>query len=312
MPTTLDEHVLACVCHGTTVTVQPDPRVIPVQLDPMRGPGVELWTSPTPVRRGEDDGIRYAENGTVLFGQMHIPESRLADIERESLHAYAQLDGFLRRHGYPAWLRVWNFMAWINRGDGDDERYRQFVLGRYKALALKPGFERELPAATAIGTYGEGLTIYFMAGKHPGHPLENPRQVSAFRYPRAYGPRSPSFARAMYMPWTDQPELLLSGTASVVGHETLHAGRPRDQLRETFANIDALLAHAQSEHLPAGDTRWAPQHVKLYLRDPSLFDSVWPLIEQHYGDAVPVTVLHGDVCRTDLSLEIEAVFRAQP
>ena len=33
-----------------------------------------------------------------------------------------------------------------------------------------------------------------------GTPVENPRQVSAYRYPRQYGPQPPSFARAMLPP----------------------------------------------------------------------------------------------------------------
>jgi chorismate lyase/3-hydroxybenzoate synthase len=312
LPAPLGDDVLFCVSHGNA-PVPSDPRCVQVQLDALRGPALELWTSPTPVRHGIDHGIRYAENGQVLFGQIHLDESQLADVDREVFHTYALLDGFLRRHGYPAWLRVWNFMARIHaqarEGDTDQERYRQFVLGRYKALALKPGFERELPAATAIGTHGEGLTIYFLAGRAPGTQIENPRQVSAFHYPREYGPKSPSFSRAMFLPWADGPELLVSGTASVVGHQTLHAGDPARQLDETLANIDSLLQQATAPQGLADVARWQPQQIKLYLREPQLLDAVWPQVERAFPGSVPVTVLHGDVCRSDLSLEIEALYR---
>ena len=49
-----------------------------------------------------------------------------------------------------------------------------------------------------------------------GTPVENPRQVSAYRYPREYGPQSPTFARALLPPSPRVP-LLLSGTASIDG-----------------------------------------------------------------------------------------------
>ncbi|TJY58296.1 pteridine-dependent deoxygenase [Sinimarinibacterium sp. CAU 1509] len=312
LPESLGDDVLFCVSHGPAPTGT-DPRYVQVQLDALRGPAVELWTSPTPVRHGVDQNIRFAENGQVLFGQIHLNEAQLADIDREVFHTYALLDGFLQRHGYPAWLRVWNFMAQIHaqarEGDADQERYRQFVLGRYKALALKPGFERELPAATAIGTHGDGLTIYFLAARTPGTQIENPRQVSAFHYPREYGPKSPSFSRAMYLPWADGPELLVSGTASVVGHRTLHTGHPARQLDETLANIDSLLQQATAPQGLADARLWQPQQIKLYLRDPQLLDAVWPQIERAFPPAVAVTALHGDVCRSDLSLEIEALYR---
>ena len=85
-----------------------------------------------------------------------------------AFQAYARLTAFLDQQGYPWLLRCWNFLHDINRGAHDQERYRQFCLGRYQALAGSPGFERQLPAATAIGMHEPGLLLYFMAGKAPG------------------------------------------------------------------------------------------------------------------------------------------------
>ena len=85
------------------------------------------------------------------------------------------------------------------------------------------------------------LQVYWLAARVAGTPLENPRQVAAYRYPRQYGPQSPTFARAMLPPAGSDMPLLLSGTASVVGHETRHPGDVLAQLDETFANLDSLL-----------------------------------------------------------------------
>src|SRR3546814_12468443 len=59
-----------------------------------------------------------------------------------------------------------------------------------------------LPAATAIGRCDDArvVQVYWLAARTPGMPVENPRQVSAYRYPRQYGPQQPSFARAMLPP----------------------------------------------------------------------------------------------------------------
>src|SRR5690606_28962859 len=150
----------------------------------------------TPVTQGRDDGFGFAHNDDVLFAQIHLPESALSDIEQATHDLYRRLDGLLQRRGFTHCLRIWTYLSDINAGADDRERYRLFTAGRSRALALRPGDEHYLPAATAIGSDGGGLVMYLLAGRLPGIAIENPRQVSAFRYPRQYGPRSPSFSRA--------------------------------------------------------------------------------------------------------------------
>lgn len=307
----LDAHVLACLHYGDGVAHVDDPRCVPIRLERIDDAGVaELWISDEPVRIGESDGIRYAANRSVLFGWLHLPESELVEMERSVLRAYVRLDQFINGSGYPHWLRAWNYLAHINVGAGDEERYRRFSLGRYNATALKPGFEGKLPAATAIGTRGEGLTICFLVGKHPAVQVENPRQVSAFRYPRQYGPRSPSFSRAVLQHWRDSSVLFVSGTASVVGHATLHPGDATRQLEETLANVEALLANAArlGDLPPAG---FAPDAFKLYVRRPEFYEEVAAVVRERLMTQGPVAVLQGDICRTDLALEVEAVYRCR-
>ena len=63
-------------------------------------------------------------------------------------------------------------------------------------------------------------------------PLENPRQLAAWRYPRQYGPRPPTFARAMLAPDAVRLPLMLSGTGAVVGHASLQDDDLQAQLGE--------------------------------------------------------------------------------
>ena len=74
--------------------------------------------------------------------------------------------------------------------------------------------------------------------------IENPRQLSASLYPPRYGLRSPMFARAALVPNGRGAQLLVSGTASIVGHESLHIGDPERQLEETARNFEALVETA--------------------------------------------------------------------
>lgn len=305
-PPTGSDHVLASICHAERRAAQAPEHCL-IDLQRLDGPAWEIWESRTPVTRGESHGLHYAHNAEVLFGTMWIPEQELAHIDRAVFHAYALIDGVLKEQGFPHWHRVWNYMGSIHQGDGDAERYRQFVAGRYKALALKSGFEHSLPAATAIGTHGEGLLVYLLASRHSGLQIENPRQVSAFRYPRQYGPRSPSFSRAMLMSWADRHELMISGTASVVGHQTRHAGDAMAQLAECLRNVDAVIARA-SDQLDAKPV-WSPQILKLYVRDPSDAQIAGDFLRRSVEPG-HLVVLHGDICREDLALEFEATYLA--
>ena len=136
-----------------------------------------------------------------------------------------------------------------------------------------------------------------LATDRPGTRVENPRQVSAWRYPRQYGRTPPSFARATLLPAGDV--LAISGTAAVVGHASAHAGDIDAQLAETLRNLEALLA---AGGLPAGFGRNAP--LKAYVRHPEHVAVVQAFATKHFPEA-PLLLLHGDICREELLIEID-------
>ena len=290
---------LFCVQFSPTVAAAGgDPRRVCVGLQPLDGSTlVEHWRSRLPVHYGWQEGIGHSENGELLFLQLSVEATD--DMERATFDAYSRIAAFTRARGYPHLLRTWNYFDGIHRGEGDRERYRQFVSGRYRALADDPGFELRLPAATAIGTRTPGLLIYLLAARSPGQPVENPRQLSAWRYPAQYGPRSPSFARAMRIETDGGTRLLVSGTASIVGHASQHPGDAPAQLGEILRNLDALLAAAPAKG-------WQAESLKLYLRDPRLLPALQPLLQARFGAGA--LCYEGDICRNDLLVEIEGVF----
>lgn len=287
-----------------------DPRRVAVDLPILAGgAGGELWLSRFPVQHGWEGDIGWAENGAMLMMQLRVDEPALGNMEEAVCEAYLRIAAFLQRRGYPELWRVWHYLGEINEGEGDAERYRRFCVGRYRAVAGNADFESRLPAATAIGTRGGGLQLVVLAGKRAGWQVENPRQVSAFRYPRPYGQRSPSFSRATLLPWADGPHLLVSGTASIVGHATAFAGDVEAQLRQTHGNVQALLAHAVHTRLPGREAReFAAESYIVYLRDPADLPRVAATLEELFGDA-PRRVVIGDICRRELLIEVEAAYR---
>ena len=283
-----------------------DPRYLREPLEPHGRGLVEAWRGGGPVMRGRDDGVRWASDGQLLFGAIEVDEGDDGILEA-ARRAYARLVGFTRGSRTPHLLRVWNYIDAITLGDGDEERYRAFCVGRARGLG---DFDvRRLPAATAIGRCaGERVVqVYWLASPAPGTPVEHPRQVSASRYPRRYGPQSPSFARAMLPPDGSAMPLRLSGTAAVVGHVSMHDGELLAQLEETFANFDALLEAARA-HDPALPPRFgAGTRLKVYVRDRPDLPLVADALARRFGDAVPRLLLHAAICRRELAVEIDGV-----
>jgi len=300
------DDVLAVLGFGTQAPASDDPRYLRVPLEPAGDVApFEVWRSSGQVSCGTTDGIRHAEDGTLQFGVLELDEGD-AGIEATAAAAYARITAFVSTHGYPHLLRSWNYLDAITEGHRDDERYRRFCVGRAAGLGM---FDAgALPAASALGRRDgvRTLQVYWLAARVPGTPLENPRQLSAYRYPRDYGPQPPSFARAMVPP-SDAMPLLLSGTASIVGHESRHHDCVESQLAETFANFESLVAAARAVR-PSLPARFGTaSRLKVYVRDADALPRVAALLDVHLDPAVPRILLHAAVCRRELRVEIDGV-----
>ena len=252
---------------------------------------------------GWQQGIGFSDNGAMLFAHLRLPAG---DARAATAEAYQALRTFVAARGYRHWLRTWNYLGAFNEGEGDAERYRQFCVGRAEALAG----HTQHPAATAIGIEGEALHIAVLAAHAPGQALENPRQTAAWRYPRDYGPQSPSFSRGMVVGEGDAARLLLSGTASVVGHETLHPHNAMRQLPALMDNVRALLTHAAGNETrtTSAEAGWQAESLRLYIRRSEDADALCTAFAP-LAAGIPWLALHGDISRRDLMVEVEGVFR---
>ncbi|WIG56869.1 MAG: pteridine-dependent deoxygenase [Rhodanobacteraceae bacterium] len=273
-----------------------DPRHLHVLQTALSAhPVAECWTVAGDVSHGREGDLRWSRGAGWQFTAIEVDETR-ADIEAACTHAYDRLLTHLADSFERHLLRVWNYLDAINAGDGDAERYRRFCSARAQSMAAH-GLTR-YPAATAIGHRGPRgrLQVYALSATADGTALENPRQVSAWAYPRQYGPTAPSFARAMLLP---RGGLAISGTAAVIGHASHHAGDVTAQVDEAVANLEALLERAA---LPAFD---ALSPLKVYVRHPQDVDAVGVALARHLDPSVPRLFLQGDVCRRELLVEID-------
>jgi len=287
---------------------------MPVLQTDRTGAG-ELWLGGAVSATKEFEGIRYRADDDVLFGTITIggKDNHMA-VDSQSV--YERMFRLLDQAGYPYLWRTWNFLADIHGNDQGLERYRQFNVGRQAAYdARQQVVESSAPAACALGMRDGGFCVGFLAGRVAPILLENPRQVSAYHYPDTYGPRSPTFSRATLIPLVDAYLLLISGTASIVGHESRHLGNVRAQTRETLANISEIVAQANdqlsvaraNDRLPQGPGfMLADLQLRVYVRHPEDADAVRRELGVCLGRDINVCFVQADVCRQELLVEIEA------
>ena len=265
-------------------------------LNKALGATVEHWSLPAGQYASQGD-FHLIESGEYVVGAASVcvqPDTLAATTDS----LYKQLLG---NHPAHAPYRIWHFVPGINQqSEGSIENYRAFCLGRATAFEQHAGEGQHLKmsAASAVGTGGAHLSLVYLAGRPPARHIENPRQTSAYHYPEKYGPRPPAFARATSADFAGRPTLFISGTASIMGSESI-GDTVESQLATTLENLTIV---AQQTHAPTPGKR----HVRVYLRHARDYEYVKGQLEVHYlekGD--DAYYIQADICRWELLVEIE-------
>ncbi len=265
------------------------------------------------VSRVDVEGAEAAADDRSVFVAIETHVGSVSGIEAVTFDLYRRLLGGVTRAGFPHVLRMWNYVPRIHDTASGLERYMLFCKGRSDAFAAHYGsvFPDRLPAASAVGCPGDALVIHVLSAREPGRHVENPRQVAAYRYPERYGPKSPSFARGTVAGAAWGGAVFVSGTASIVGHESVFHGDPRRQTEETMRNVCAVLdaAGVPGREGPLGDRL---KSLRVYVRFPDQVDAIRAAILHSTGTAVPTAWLQAEICREELLVEIEATSRTCP
>jgi chorismate lyase/3-hydroxybenzoate synthase len=233
-------------------------------------------------------------------------ESRVKAIYLDVL-ARASRDGF-----HP--LRFWNFIPGINDEIAPGlSRYMAFNAARHAGYRAVHHVNGALPGAIAtasgVGASDGSLHVFCLATRERALPVENPRQVPAYEYSRKYGPLPPCFARGMLVR-SSSPLLVIGGTASVRGEESVRVGDLPGQIDETLLNVRALIragCRATGRSLqrePLG----ALTGVRAYVVDETAAAGVRDVLAQGCGlPASAIELRVADLCRPDLLVEVEGV-----
>ena len=240
-----------------------------------------------------DSGIHFASgNGrTALAIKADLAAGPVPDV---IYRCYDSLLGQVLSSEHRHLWRVWHVLPQL-------ELYDEFNQGRARAYGKHgiraPGY----PAATVLGSGGGGdCVMYALAGASAALHLENRRQCSAYRYPLPNGKQPPQFCRAVVAPWSEgERRMLLSGTASIVGHNSMHDGDLLMQLEEALLNVDAMATTAGMV---------SAMHANIYLREASATPELTSMARAAFPGAV-LSLYHGELCRPELLVEIDGVWR---
>jgi enamine deaminase RidA (YjgF/YER057c/UK114 family) len=215
-------------------------------------------------------------------------------------------------------VRQWNFIGNILGINDGIQNYQVFneVRNDYYAKFRKiAGF----PAATGVGMRHGGVILDFCAIAHGPEtiikPVDNPNQVNAYNYGQqvligknmAGVKHPPQFERALLISGIKETILHISGTASIVGQETIGRGDVEKQTAVTIENIEKLAGAAGL--LADGNGLCHKKNsytfFRVYVKNEDDFNAVQKICGLHFQD-IPVLYVMADICRDDLLMEIEA------
>lgn len=247
--------------------------------------------------------VKYRFDDEKVFGVAVVRETEDKHLYDLTYQVFRDIFAVMEKSGTKRLWRVWNYIPGINNVVGE-ERYRMFNAGRFQAFEdAKYSCDDGSPASCALGSDGQDLVICFLAGNHETLNIENPRQVSAYHYPKQYGQKPPLFSRASLIKYPTRDEFMISGTASIVGSSTVHVGDVEMQTHETLRNIETLMTEANK----SARNKIVKEDLvyKVYVRDTADFFKIKTVVDQHLGGC-EVIYVKADVCRADLLVEIEA------
>lgn len=255
------------------------------------------------------DGLLHVLGDDCLFLATRIPVAGVCT--EATRRVYQSIFDLLQHQGMTQLLRIWNYVPNITGTNAEGlEVYQDFCRGRALAYEHNPNWR--MPAATGIGITGDHIRVYLLAGRGQSVThIENPNQVPAYRYPERYGPKSPSFARATHVEWSEGrgSSLFISGTASILQSESLHEGDVQAQTALALANVEKLISEENlKQHGLARGFGLADIDVaKVYVRHASDLPLIRQMCERHWSGQTVVNYFQAAICREELLMEVEAL-----
>lgn len=285
---------------------------------------VELWLDDASCKTEylTYNGHRYtrhqSEWGTFVWGLgLHHPNSN-APLQEQADETFGLLSGLLKQEGMSLSdiIRQWNYVPGIltieQQQDKTVQHYQVFNEVR-KYWYSNASFEKGYPAATGIGVKAGPFSIDFVSIKPQSSVIKkglcNPKQENAYQYTQqhligdaTYGKckNPPLFERAKLLTLGDTSMVIVSGTAAILGQETVGVGDVRKQTEVTITNLLELLT-PEVTGIPSTHRF---NYLRVFVKHTEHLDTVKTVCDSYFP-TIPITYVVADVCRDNLLMEIE-------
>lgn len=311
-------------CPAFTVLVQPpENRDIVIEAGYVDGPDIQVTYKSAPnIPYVVLEGAGFKEIWGCGLGNWHTSDS----VEEDSVRAFESMLGILNQEGMvmDQVVRQWNYIGEIlkveKREDKEIQNYQVFneIRNRYYR---KHRQRQDFPSATGIGTKFPGVSVDFCAVDETSDEVEsiavgNDKQQDPYAYGQevligsalnAKAPKQPpQFERARLLHLPVSSTLFLSGTASIIGQETVGVG---DVVKQTHVTID----HLQTLAAQSNVMKFASQRIsnegewkllRAYVKNKEDFSVVRQICSERFP-SFPAVFVQADICRDNLLVEIE-------
>lgn len=215
-------------------------------------------------------------------------------------------------------VRQWNYIQNIIGFMDGKQNYQEFNNVRaafYQTSSFKNGY----PAATGIGQRYGGIIVDFFAIKTKKDivfPIYNPQQIDAHKYSDKVleggesDSKSPKFERAKLLVTDNEYKIYVSGTAAIIGENTIASLEADEQVHVTFDNIEQLIQLKLLSSISGykiENNKGFFSGLRVYVRKKEDIDLVKAVCQRKYPD-VPMGFVEANVCRDNLYLEIEGEY----
>lgn len=309
----IKENVLGIIEYGKTSNkdVLSISDTIPyqfIELKNSRQSYYEIWCTSETINYTKRKNCTMSISNSYSFLSVTIKES--GRYQYDAQMAYKELFDSLNMDSYSI-VRFWNYIPGINNMGNIEEKYKEFCRGREHTFSEYSSKLMEIyPAATGIGCEGERLCVSLLAvdKKMTVRSIENPRQIPAYQYPNRYGISTPKFSRATYIKNEMEDHILVSGTASIIGADTVYIDSVEMQTNTAIENIFELISQENLKRykIEGISLNQSLKLIKVYIRNWEDYSIVKEICEKRFGK-VEALYLQNDICRKDLLVEIEAV-----
>jgi enamine deaminase RidA (YjgF/YER057c/UK114 family) len=274
-----------------------------------------FWNSIPYVVCTSDSGKEIWAGGLGL-GLFPLDTRKAAEAGFEQMRTVLHSEGMSFDH----LVRQWNYIGNILETKNEYQNYQVFNEVRneyYQKYRTIHGY----PAATGIGMKLGGVTYDFCAVMSDSDvtvkSIDNPNQVNAYEYGQqvlkgisAEGKpvkHAPQFERALLLAGKKRSTLFISGTASIIGQDTIGIEDVEKQTVVTIDNINKLIDQKRIWQMTGSSDSKEENMLllRVYVKNQKDFEKVKSVCNERFP-GIPAVFIESDICRDDLLVEIEA------